>query len=121
MRRDDLTGRLQAVADGIGVAAQAAAAADATAENIAQRSAGQGFVGFAQSMARVRQVIQEIRSQLAAAEGRWRGDPVGGAAIPQQMSPQRTIVVLTPLLSRLGAGFRLFRIAVCWLHVEHPA
>ena len=95
-------------------ACAAAAAADATAENIARHSAAQGFAGIAQSMARVRQAIQEIRSQLAAAEGAAGETRSAVAAIPQQMTPQQTIAVLTPLLSRLdvvdgsvsGAGQR---------------
>lgn len=100
---DSLTTELQAVANGIGVAAQAAAAADATAENIAQHSAAQGFTGIAQSMARVRQVLQEARSQLAAAAATAGETTSAVAAIPQQMTPQQTIAVLTPLLSRLDA------------------
>ena len=100
---DSLNTELQAVATGIGVAAQAAATADATAENIARHSAGQGFTGIAQSMARVRQVIQEIRSLLAAAISTAGETRSAVAAIPQQMSPQQTIAVLTPLLSRLDA------------------
>lgn len=100
---DTMKAAFQSIAAGLSAASQAAVAADATAENIGQNAAGNGFTGIMQSLGRVRQLIQEARSHLGAAAATAADTQTVVNSIPQQLSPDQTVTVLAPLIERITA------------------
>jgi hypothetical protein len=59
----------QAMAAGVGTAQQEAAAVDHAVEQIATRAAAAGFAGIAVGLARVREVVGQVRARLATIGG----------------------------------------------------
>jgi hypothetical protein len=98
----NIAGDLDAMAAGLSKALEAAVAADSAAVQIAQRAAGSGFAGIAQSMNRVRDAIREISTGIAAAGQAVTEARAPGAAASEQSSPREAIAVLAAVVERLN-------------------
>jgi hypothetical protein len=100
---DSIRGELQAMAAGVGAAQQEAAAVDHAVEQIAARAVAAGFAGIAVGLARVRELVGQVRTRLTTAGGVLGEASRSVATVPQQPSPQETISALTPLLAALSS------------------
>lgn len=99
---DGIQADVRAMTGGLGRAQQETAAADHAARQIAQRAAASGFMGMAQSMARVCAAISEIHGRVSGLSGSVRETGSAVAAAPSQPSPQDTIASFTPLPEKLS-------------------
>ena len=89
------------MAAGVERAQQEAAGADHAAQQIAQRAAASGFLGVAQSMARVRTAISELRGNLGALGQSVHETGTQVAAAPKQPTAQETITACAPLAEKM--------------------
>ncbi|MBO4204776.1 DUF6244 family protein [Micromonospora echinofusca] len=99
---DSISGDLQAMGAGVSAAQQEAAAVNSAVEQVAARAAAAGFAGIAVGLARVREVVGQVRARLTTAGGVLGEASRSVAAVPQQPSPQETISVLTPVVAALS-------------------
>jgi hypothetical protein len=100
---DSISGDLQAMAAGVGAAQQEAAAVDHAVEQIAARAVAAGFAGIAVGLARVRELVGQVRARLTTVGGVLGEASRSVATVPQQPSPQETITALTPLVAALSS------------------
>ncbi|MFG1955927.1 DUF6244 family protein [Micromonospora sp. NPDC048830] len=101
---DSIRGDLQAMAAGVGAAQQEAAAVDHAVEQIAARAVAAGFAGIVVGLARVRELVGQVRTRLTTVGGVLGEVSRSVAAVPQQPSPQELISALTPLLAALSSA-----------------
>lgn len=101
---DTISNELRALAAGLDKAQANAAAADSRAQEIAARAARSGFTGIAAGVSRIREAIREIRGRLAGVSRSVSEAAAPVAAAPKELSPQQTVVVLTPATEKITAA-----------------
>lgn len=94
---------VRAMTAGVERAQQEAAGADHAAQQIAQRAAASGFLGIAQSMARVRTAIGELRGGVSTVGEAVREAGALVAATPTRPTAQETIAACAPLGEKMDS------------------
>ncbi|WP_212817293.1 DUF6244 family protein [Polymorphospora rubra] len=98
---DTIQSGLRTMAAGIGRAEQETAAADHGAQQIALHAAASGFLGIAQNLARVREVIGQVQAGIGGLAVLAGEVATVLAAVPQQPTAQKTIATLASAMEKL--------------------
>jgi hypothetical protein len=101
---EKITGELRALTAGVDRAQGLAAAADNQAQEVALRAAGAGFAAVAAGLARVRDAIAGIRGGLGGLATTLDEAAKATAAVPQEATPDETIIGLTPVGSAVDGA-----------------
>ncbi|MFB6393542.1 DUF6244 family protein [Polymorphospora lycopeni] len=99
---DGVQAGLRTLVAGIDRAGQEAASADHGARQAAAHAVAVGFVGVAQNVAGVREVIGQIRAGIGGLAAHTSEAAAALANVPQQPTPQEVIATLAPVAEKLS-------------------
>lgn len=101
---EQIISELRTMTTSVDSAQATAAQADGKALEVATRAARMGFVGIAQSVAQVRDAIQEIQARVATIKGSLSEATKPVTAAPQEISPEQSIAMLSPALETINTA-----------------
>ncbi|MEV0732664.1 DUF6244 family protein [Polymorphospora sp. NPDC050346] len=99
---DSIRTGLRVITAGIGRAGQEIVSADHGAQQVALHAAASGFVGIAQSTARVRQVIGQVQAGIGSLAVLAGEATTVLSAVPRQSTPQEAVAMLAPVMEKLN-------------------